>query len=286
MFTIGANPWIWEAPITSDTVTRLAPKLAAWGFGAIELPVENVGDWEPGAVRDTLAGHGLPVAAVIAVTSPGRELVAADAETVAHTQGYVRACIDLAVAVGAPSVCGPLYASVGRTWRMTGDERAQVYRQLREHLAPLAAYAGQRGISLGLEALNRYETSVLNTVGQTLDAVDGLPDNVGIMLDSYHMNIEEADPYAAITQAGPRLVHVQASGSHRGAPGDDHLDWKRWMTTLAGTGYRKAVCLESFTGDNEAIAVAAAIWRPLAASQDDLARDGLAHLRSVLPAAA
>ena len=106
------------------------------------------------------------------------------------------------------------------------------------------------------------------------------------MLDSYHMNIEEADPCAAIVHAAPRLVHVQVSGSHRGAPGDDHLDWDRWMNTLIGTGYRKAVCLESFTGDNAAIAVAAAIWRPLAASQDDLARKGLAHLRSVLAAAA
>jgi D-psicose/D-tagatose/L-ribulose 3-epimerase len=105
------------------------------------------------------------------------------------------------------------------------------------------------------------------------------------MLDSYHMNIDEADPCADIVRAAARPVHVHVSGSHRGAPGDDHLDWDRWMNTLIGTGYRKAVCLESFAGDNEAIAVAAAIWRPLAASQDDLARKGLAHLRSVLAAA-
>ncbi|HCT78882.1 MAG TPA: sugar phosphate isomerase [Micromonosporaceae bacterium] len=286
MFAIGANPWIWESPITSDTVARLAPRLAAWGFDAMELPVENLGDWEPGSVWKTLASHGLSAAAVIAVTSPGRELVAADAETVARTQDYVRSCIDLAVAVGAPSVGGPLYASVGRTWRLTADERGDVYRQLRESLAPLADYAAERGIRIGLEALNRYETSVLNTVGQTLEALDGLPDTVGIMLDSYHMNIEETDPYAAVAQAGPRLVHVQVSGTHRGAPGDDHLDWAKWLATLAGTGYREAVCLESFTGDNEAIAVAAAIWRPLAQSQDDLARNGLAHLRSVMAAAA
>ena len=78
-----------------------------------------------------------------------------------------------------------------------------------------------------IRARPRYETSMLNTVEQTLDAVDGLPDNVGIMLDSYHMNIEEADPCAAIVYAAPRLVHVQVSGSHRGAPGDDHLNWDR-----------------------------------------------------------
>jgi D-psicose/D-tagatose/L-ribulose 3-epimerase len=282
MFAIGANPWIWESPVTTDTVARLAPRLAEWGFDAIELPVENVGDWAAEPVRETLDAFSLAPAAVIAVTSPGRELVEASAETIASTQDYVRACVDLAVEVGAPSVCGPLYSSVGRTWRLSPSQRLAVYRQLRESLAPLADYAGERGIKLGLEALNRYETSVLNTISQTLEALDGVADNVGIMLDAYHMNIEETDPYAAVTLAGPRLVHVQVSGSHRGAPGDDHLNWPKWMAKLAGTGYRGPVCLESFTGENEAIAVAAAIWRPLAKTQDALARDGLAYLRSIL----
>jgi D-psicose/D-tagatose/L-ribulose 3-epimerase len=219
---------------------------------------------------------------VIAVTSPGRELVATDDETVKQTQDYVRGCVDLAVEVGAPSVCGPLYASVGRTWRMSAGERALVYEQLRASLTPLADYAGERGIRLGLEALNRYETSVLNTVAQTLEAIEGLPDTVGIMLDTYHMNIEEADPLAAIALAGPRLVHVQVSGSHRGSPGADHIDWAAWLSALSSAGYAGPLCLESLTGENEAIAVAAAIWRPLAPTQDSLARDGLAHLRSII----
>src|SRR5688500_13809032 len=100
MFAIGANPWIWESPVTTDTVTRLGPKLADWGLDPIELPVENLGDWDPDVVRETLAVFGLSAAAVIAVTSPGRELVQTSAETVAHTQDYIRACADLAVAVG------------------------------------------------------------------------------------------------------------------------------------------------------------------------------------------
>ncbi|GIH09145.1 isomerase [Rhizocola hellebori] len=282
MFAIGVNPWIWTSPITDQALASLLPKFAKWGFDAVELPVENLGDWSPGAVGDLLAAHGLSAAAVIAVTSPGRELVATDDETVKRTQDYVRACVDLAVEVGAPSVCGPLYASVGRTWRMSPAERADVYGQLRANLQPLADYAGERGVRLGLEALNRYETSVLNTVAQTLEAIDSLPATIGIMLDSYHMNIEEADPCAAIAQAGPRLVHVQVSGSHRGSPGADHIDWASWLSALSRAGYAGPLCLESFTGDNEAIAVAAAIWRPLAPTQDALARDGLTHLRTII----
>jgi D-psicose/D-tagatose/L-ribulose 3-epimerase len=281
MFTIGANPWIWTSPVDDAALASLVPRIAAWGFDAIEIPVENLGDWSPEKARDLLAAHGLTAAAVLSVTPPGRDLVNTDPHTVRATQDYLRSLVDAAVVLGAPSVCGPAYAAVGRVWRMSPVERAACYASLREALAPVADHAAAGGVRIGLEALNRYETSVLNTVEQTLTALEGLPASVGIMLDSYHMNIEEADPYAAITAAGPRLVHVQVSGSDRGAPGDDHIDWPRWLRTLAETGYRGPICIESFTGENEAIAVAASIWRPFAASQDALAVDGLRYLREV-----
>jgi D-psicose/D-tagatose/L-ribulose 3-epimerase len=102
------------------------------------------------------------------------------------------------------------------------------------------------------------------------------------MLDTYHLNIEEADPYAAVALAGPRIKHVQVSGTNRGSPGADHFDWPRFFTALDATGYRGAVCIESFTAENDAIATAASIWRPLAVSQDRLAQDGLAYLRGIL----
>lgn len=281
MFPVGANPWIWTSPVDDRALAELVPRIAAWGFDAIEIPVENPGDWSPERTRDLLAEHGLAAASVLAVTPPGRDLVATDPATVRSSQDYLRGLIDAAQVLGAPSVCGPVYASVGRLWRMSPQQRQDCYRELREALAPVAEYAGERGVRIGVEALNRYETSVVNTMAQTLEALDGLPDTVGIMLDSYHMNIEEADPYAAVTLAGPRIVHVQVSGSDRGAPGRDHLDWPRWLGALAGTGYRGPICIESFTGENEAIAVAAAIWRPLAPSQDELATSGLAYLRMV-----
>jgi D-psicose/D-tagatose/L-ribulose 3-epimerase len=281
MFAIGANPWIWTSPVDDRALRELAPRIAGWGFDAIEIPVEQPGDWSPGKTRDLLAEHRLAAASVLAVTPPGRDLVNTDPGTVRASQDYLRHLIDAAVIIGAPSVCGPVYAAVGRLWPMTVADRQECYRQLRAALEPVAYYAAERGIRIGIEALNRYETSVLNTMAQTLEALDGLPANVGIMLDSYHMNIEESDPYAAVTLAGPRIVHVQVSGSDRGAPGRDHLDWPRWLGALAATGYRGPICIESFTGENETIAVAAAIWRPLAPSQDELATSGLAYLREV-----
>ena len=278
---IGANTWIWVSPLTDDALAELAPRVAGWGFDVIELPVEDLGDWDPGRTADLLAGLGLG-ATVCAVMPPGRELVATTAEVVAGTQDYLRGCIDAAAAVGSGVVAGPIYASVGRTWRFGPAERAAYAGQLHEALAPVAEHAADRGVRLGVEPLNRYETSVVNTVEQGLEMIDALPaEAVGLALDAYHLNIEERDPAAAVRLAGSagRLAHVQVCANDRGAPGADHMDWVALRDALDEVGYPGPLCIESFTADNASIATAASIWRPLARSQDAIATDGLAFLR-------
>jgi D-psicose/D-tagatose/L-ribulose 3-epimerase len=280
---IGANTWIWVSPLTDDTLAGLAPRIAGWGFDVIELPVENLGDWDPARAADLLAGLGLG-ATVCAVTPPGRELVATTPDVVATTQAYLRGCVDAAAAVGSHVVAGPVYASVGRTWRFGADERAAYVREFGEALAPVVDYAGAHGVRIAVEPLNRYETSVVNTVEQGLELVDALPaEGVGLLVDAYHLNIEERDPAAAVRAAGAagRLAHVQVCANDRGAPGADHMDWPALRAALADVGYGGPVCIESFTADNASIATAASIWRPLARSQDALATDGLAFLRSL-----
>ncbi|MEO3926839.1 sugar phosphate isomerase/epimerase family protein [Micromonosporaceae bacterium B7E4] len=282
MYAIGVNPWVWASPVDDEALAELVPRIATFGFDAVELPIEQPGDWDPVRTRDLLATHGLAAAGVCAVTPPGRDLVDAAPAVVEATVAYLKGCVDSAAVVGAPCVGGPVYAAVGRTWRMSPAARAACYTDFRRALAPVADHAGERGVSIGVEPLNRYETSVANTVEQTVELLDGLPPNVGIMIDTYHMNIEEADPYGALVLAGPHIKHVQVSGTDRGAPGGDHLDWPRFFAALGATGYRGAVCIESFTAENETIATAASIWRPLAPSQDRLAQDGLSYLRRIL----
>jgi hypothetical protein len=129
--------------------------------------------------------------------------------------------------------------------------------------------------------LNRYETSLINTVDQALDALEGLA-GCSLALDVYHMNIEETDIPAAIVRAGDRIGHVQVSANDRGAPGRDHLDWRAILHALDLAGYPGPLVIESFTAHNATIATAASIWRPLAPTQDAIAVDGLTFLRSLL----
>jgi D-psicose/D-tagatose/L-ribulose 3-epimerase len=96
------------------------------------------------------------------------------------------------------------------------------------------------------------------------------------------MNIEEQDIPAAIRRAGSRVAHVQVSANDRGAPGADHIDWRGIVGALDEVGYEGPLTIESFTGDNETIATAAAIWRPLAVDQDAIAVNGLSFLSGLV----
>lgn len=279
MRTIGVNTWIWTSPLTDATAPTLLRHIAELGFDAVELPLEQPGDLTAAALLPVLRETGL-APLVVGAMAPGRDLVATDTATVATTQDYLRACVDLAADLGAPAVCGPFYAATGRVWRIAPDERAGLYAELRAHLAPVADHARARGVRIGIEPLNRYETSLLNTVAQAREALgDLLGHGVGLALDSYHLGIEERSSADAIRSAGSDLVHVQVCGNDRGAPGGDQTDWDPLLAALDDVGYDGALAIESFTGENAAIAVAASIWRPLAPTQDDLARDGLAFLR-------
>ncbi|MCW3814307.1 sugar phosphate isomerase/epimerase [Micromonospora sp. DR5-3] len=278
---LGVNTWVWTSPLTDATLAALAAKVAGWGFDVLELPVENPGDWEPKRAAQVLADHGLG-ATVCLVMPPGRELVAADSATIRSTQEYLCGVVDAAATVGSPVIAGPAYASVGRTWRLSPAERAVAYTQLRDNLAPVVEYAGAAGVTVAVEPLNRYETSLLNTIGQTLDAIGDLP-HCGVALDLYHQNIEETDIPAAIRSAAGRIAHVQVCGNDRGTPGADHLDWPAILAAIDEAGYAGPLCIESFTAENATIATAASIWRPLAATQDAIAVDGLKFLRAVMP---
>jgi D-psicose/D-tagatose/L-ribulose 3-epimerase len=281
MRDIGVNTWVWASPLTDAQVPDLLRHVATMGFDAVELPLENAGDLTVPVVAEALGETGLS-AYVVGAMAPGRDLVDADPDAVASTQAYLRDCVDLAAGIGATSVCGPFYAATGRVWRMDATQREAAYAELRENLAPVVDHAAANGVRLGIEPLNRYETSLVNTVDQALTALGSLlGDALGLALDTYHLNIEERSSAAAVRTAGEHLAHVQVCGNDRGAPGGDQTDWPELMAALDDVGYRGALNIESFTAENASIATAASIWRPLAPTQDDLARDGLAFLRSL-----
>ena len=277
---LGISTWVWTSPATDDVLQRLMPRIAEMGYDVVEIPVESLGQFDIPRTRKLAESLGLGVS-VCAVIGGGRDLLLDD--EVEAGMSYLRGCIDAAQALDSPAVAGPFYSAVGRCWRLTPEEREREIGRLAERLRELGEYGAERGVELGIEPLNRFETSFMNTTAQTLELVERVNHpGVGLALDMFHLGIEEKSLGDAIRSARGRLKHVQVAENDRGTPGTGQLAWDEVAQALHEIGYEGRVVIETFSDRVEAIARAAAIWRPLAPDSDTLARDGLHFLRDLL----
>jgi D-psicose/D-tagatose/L-ribulose 3-epimerase len=278
----GVNTWVWTSPITAADLKQLAPHVVKLGFDWIEVPIEGLDDlnWkEAGAI---IRDNGLGVSCTGAL-SPDRDLINPDPAIRDNAKDYVRGGVEAAQQIGATSFVGPFYSAVGRTWQQTPEEHIQDLDLLVGELKELSAYAADHNVTLCLEALNRFETSFLNLASQIAEVVDRV-DSPGcaMMVDTFHMHIEEKNSGDAIRTAGKRLKHVHTCESDRGAPGTGQVHWDLIAKGLKDVGYDGPVVIESFTAKVKSIARAAAIWRSLAPTQDELASEGVKFLKGLL----
>jgi D-psicose/D-tagatose/L-ribulose 3-epimerase len=281
MNPIGITTWIWTSPLSIDKLKEIAPHVKKMGFDLLEIPIESPTDLDYAAAAPVMKDLGLQTS-VCAAMSPDRDLIHADENIRKNAIAYVRHCVDAARTLGSTNVVGPLYSAVGRTWQQSADERKKDLEVLVSALKDLSKYAHENGVVLCVEPLNRFETSFLNLAEQAIEVVDRVDSpGCGLLLDTFHMNIEERSVGAAIRSAGKRLKHLHACENDRGAPGSGHVPWPEVVAACKAIDYTGPAVIESFTSAVKSIARAAAIWRPLAATQDGLAKDGLAHLKKV-----
>jgi D-psicose/D-tagatose/L-ribulose 3-epimerase len=278
----GVNTWVWTSPLTTEELEKLAPHVAQLGFDLVEIPIEGLEDLDYTKGAEIIKSNNLGVSACGAM-GPDRDLIHEDTSIRDNGMNYLRACIDACHTLGATNLVGPFYSSVGRTWKSTPEERARDTDLLVQNLKELAAYANDHGVILCVEPLNRFETSFLNLATQAVEVVDRVESPAcQIMLDTFHMNIEEKSLGDAIRAAGPRLKQLHSCENDRGAPGSGHVPWDDVAKALKDINYDGPVVIESFTDKVESISRAAAIWRTLAPTQDALAVNGLTFLKSKL----
>lgn len=234
----------------------MAGKLGActWVFGDLPLPqvarglsrlgyegVELLGDpqrYPPRIARRILADHGLEV---LSLTPLDVDLAHPDPGVRREALDYYWELLDYAAELGAGVVS--CHGRVGRVRPIASQ--AEEGRLFVEGVARLAARAEGLGIWLALEALNRYESHLVNTAAQALAVVEevGSP-ALGVLLDTYHMNIEEADLPGAIRLVGGRLQLVHVADSNRRAPGRGHIPFRELLAALEGIGYRGPLIVE------------------------------------------
>lgn len=274
----GASTFIWASPFSNKTLD-LIDKIKEYGFDIIEVCVEDPTTIDTAAIRQRLEKAGI-AATVCGAFGPDRDLSSDDAPVRENGIAYLKRCADIAAELGADIVVGPMYSAVGRTRMAEPSERAAQRTLAAESIRGAADHAARMNVRLAIEPLNRFETDLINTVDQGLVLVDEIGRaNVGLLLDTFHMNIEEKDIPAALRRAKGRIFEFHACSSDRGTPGEDHLPWPEIVRALKDIDYSDAVVVEAFTPEIKEIARAVSIWRPLAKSQDALARDGLGFLK-------
>ncbi len=278
---LGINTFLFTSPFTNDS-TKLFKTFKKWDFETVEIPVEALEHIDPAKVKAAADQAGLQIGSLCACMGPGRDFRGSAAEQKTATE-YLRGLIDQAAAMGCPSIIGPIYSVVGLIGPHDDAEKKAQFNLVVKNLKPLGKYAERKGVTLCIEPLNRFETDFLNTCDQGLKLVKAVGSKaVKLHLDTFHMNIEEKNQAAAIRKAGKDLAHFHACGSDRGTPGGDHIDWKGINAALKAIKYKGDVVIESFTTDVKVIARAAAIWRRIEPTRDEIAVKGIKFLKKVL----
>ncbi len=277
----GASTFIWVSPFSNDTLA-LIDRVAGMGFDLIEICVEDPSTIDPAAIRARLAAAGIK-ALVCGAFGPDRDVSSDDPAIRANGLLYINKCVEIAAELGSPFVAGPMYSATGKTALVSPEKRAQQLAWAAEDLTLAADAAATRGIGLAIEPLNRFETDLINTVDQGVDFIQRIGRrNVGLLLDTFHMNIEEKSIPDALRRARGHVLHFHACGNDRGEPGRDHLPWRDIDAALTQIGYRGPWVIEAFNPEITEIARAVSLWRPLAASQDEIAAGGLQFLRTIV----
>lgn len=274
----GASTWLWTSPFDGRD-TALLGKIAALGFDFVEIPIEDPAAVDAEGIRNALDQSGLQ-AVVCAAVVGDRDLSSSDPKQVEAALSYLRTCCSFARDWNSPLVVGPLYAPVGKERRQTEAARRAEWDRSVAGLKTAARTAADFGVYLGVEPLNRFETDMVNTSEDAMRLVRDVGSrNIGVSLDSFHMNIEEVDFCRAVEIAGDRLLHLQVSDSHRGVPGEGNSDWTGLREGLRRIQYESRISIESFSPDSSSLAEAVCIWKRFAESQDAFAEKGLKFLK-------
>ncbi len=278
----GVNTWVWTSPLTTDELRNLVPKVKGMGFDWIEVPLEGMNDFDYTEAGKIIRDNGLGVSACAAM-SPERDLIHEDVAIRESGAAYIRHCLQAISRMGGTNLVGPTYSAVGRVWQQSAEDRVRDVDTLVKTLGSLSRFAADCGAVICLEPLNRFETSFINLASQAIEVIDRVDHpSCKIMLDTFHMNIEEKSLGDAIRNTGSRLAHFHACENDRGAPGSGNVTWDEVAAALKDIGYDGPVVIESFTNKVKSIARAAAIWRSFESSQDALAQNGVNFLKKLL----
>lgn len=271
---LGINLWNWIHSL-DNYEAGLLHKITELGFTGVEIPMTSAK--LPTSLINELKETGLEVT-FCAAMGPGRDISNFDEHIRTDTMDYFKGCIESASLVGAKVFAGPLYAGGGKRHRLDDRTKQYEWELAIKGVQKLADLANQASVKIALEPLNRYRTSVVNTVDQVLDLVKDINRfNVGVHFDTYQAGIEELDIVEAMEKVLQRdlMFHFHACANNRGAPGKGLFPWDAIFDMLLQYDYQGHITMETFAPGGMDSS-----WAQIVDEADTVAKNGIGYLQS------
>lgn len=278
MNKIGFNVLVWSANI-SDELKTVIEKLKTIGYDGVEFLVGSPDIAAYKSIGDHAREIGLEVTTVF-VVGKDENPVSESAAVRAKALDRIKWAIDRAHDLHSTILCGPFH-SAHAIFAKRAPEDSE-YQWSGEVLRAAGDHASQAGITLALEALNRFECYLCNTMEQLTRLVKTANhSNVKAMFDTHHANIEEKNFSNAISTVAPILAHVHISENDRGTPGDGHVDFDEAFSSLAKINYKGWLTIEAFSRNDPDFANAIGVWREYSKPWD-IAEKGLKFIQEMI----
>jgi D-psicose/D-tagatose/L-ribulose 3-epimerase len=273
----GFNLLLWSGHITKEHLPMIKALKKA-GYDGVEVPIFE-GDPDHYAwLGKELDMLGL-ARTTVSVLGTGHNSLSADKTQQNAAIERTKWAIDCTAALGSPILAGPMHSEIGAFTGnpATKQERARAISFHRK----AGDYAAKKNVRFAVEALNRFECYLLNTMEQLGDYLDEVNHpNIKAMYDTFHANIEEKDPVAAIKTIRRHLIHVHISESDRGTPGRGHVPLQATYKALKAAKYDNWMTIEAFGRALPALAAATRVWRDFFPNREQVYLEGLKNMKN------
>ena len=274
----GVHAGLWMEQWT-DPLEPILDIVADLGFDGVEVSLlgmdmdraKGLGAAVKARGLEVTCSDGLPMAADVSSADPDIRAAGLD---------HLRRSVRFADAIGARGLAGVVFAPWGAF--DIADKQGRTERSA-DTLSMLAPDLDEFGIDLGIEALNRFETDLVNTAAEGVALAEATgSDRIGVLLDTFHLNMEEKDIRGAIANSAGKLVHFHVSDNDRGVPGSGHVPWAEAREGLRDAGYDRWIVAEMFIKTGTPAGGDLYIWRDIEPDATEAARQALAFLKGWL----
>ena len=265
--------WMSRWPEDIDGHIQTAAEL---GFDGVEISLLGMSDEKIRHLKRLIRDHDLEVTCTTGL-SISDDIASDDEVTRNRGIDYLRWAVQTTAGLGSKLLTGVLYAPWGH---FVPGQKSERFNRSGESLAAVSDLLEESDVTLGLEAINRFETDLLNTATEACELARQTDSpRIGVLLDSFHMNIEEKDIRAALGETGKFLVHFHCVENDRGVPGSGHTPWNEIFGGLRDISYNRWLTMEMFVKADVDVSRDLNIWRNIESDPTEAARQGLRFLK-------